>query len=83
MDTKKSDEAASDNFETIAPEKDNPVKKEFEIGELGNDELKEDERARNVSRYGAPAIINLPSENFSAFRFDKCKTTDSLLLPHN
>jgi hypothetical protein len=34
MDTQKSDEAESDTFETIAPEKDNAVKREFEIGEL-------------------------------------------------
>jgi len=25
----------------LAPEKDNPVRKEFEIGQLGNEELKE------------------------------------------
>ncbi|CAM3554043.1 hypothetical protein [Flavobacterium chungbukense] len=54
MDTQNSDEAQNDSFETIAPEKDNPVRKEFEIGVLGNDELKEDERARDESTYGAP-----------------------------
>ena len=31
-------------FETIAPENDNPVQREFEIGQLGREELKEDER---------------------------------------
>ncbi|QSB25283.1 hypothetical protein [Flavobacterium sp. CLA17] len=53
MDTQKSNEAESDTFETIEPDQDNPVKKEFEIGQLGNEELKEDERARDASRHGA------------------------------
>jgi hypothetical protein len=35
MDTNKNNEDEDDSFETIAPEKDNPVRKEFEIGELG------------------------------------------------
>jgi len=39
MDTQKSNEAQNDSFETIAPQKDNHVKKEFEIGELGQQEL--------------------------------------------
>ena len=54
MDTQNSDEAESDKFETIAPEKDNPVKREFEIGQLGNQELKEDEITRNEPGQGAP-----------------------------
>ena len=33
----------NDSFETIATEKDNPIRREFETGQLGNDELKEDE----------------------------------------
>ncbi|OCB78292.1 hypothetical protein B0A79_12130 [Flavobacterium piscis] len=36
MDTQKSNEAQNDSFETKAPQKDNPVKKEFEIGQLGH-----------------------------------------------
>jgi len=36
---KKSNEAQNDSFETIGPQKDNHVKKEFEIGELGQQEL--------------------------------------------
>jgi hypothetical protein len=47
-------EPESATFETIAPEKDNPVRKEFEIGQLGNDELKDDERARDETGDGAP-----------------------------
>lgn len=43
MDTQKSNETQNDSFETIAPEKGNPARKEFEIGKLGNEELKEDE----------------------------------------
>ena len=39
MDTQKSNEAQNDSFETIGPQKDNHVKKEFEIVELGQDEL--------------------------------------------
>ena len=39
MDTQKSNEAQNDSFETIGPQKDNHVKKEFEIGELGQQEL--------------------------------------------
>jgi len=39
MGTEKSNEDDSDSFETIAPQKDNHVKKEFEIGELGQQEL--------------------------------------------
>ncbi|MBS7233367.1 hypothetical protein KHA90_20315 [Flavobacterium psychroterrae] len=54
MDTQKSDEAQNNSFETIAPEKDNPVEREFEIGQLGREELKEDERARDESTHGAP-----------------------------
>ena len=53
MDTQKNNEAEDASFETIAPEKDNPVRKEFEIGKLGNEELQEDQRARDESRYGA------------------------------
>lgn len=41
MDTKKSNEAQNDSFETLAPQKDNPVEREFEIGQLGRDKLKE------------------------------------------
>ena len=35
------------------PERDNPVRKEFEIRELGNDELKEDESIRDHAAHGA------------------------------
>jgi len=36
----------------IAPQKDNSVQREIEIGQLGQEELQEDERARDASRYG-------------------------------
>lgn len=39
------DTAGSDK--TIKPDHDNPIHKEFEIGELGNEQLKEDELTRN------------------------------------
>ncbi|QDW21080.1 hypothetical protein [Flavobacterium sp. KBS0721] len=54
MDTEKSDEAEKDCFETIAPEKDNHVKKEFEIGHLNNEELQEDESTGNETGHSAP-----------------------------
>lgn len=54
IDTQNSDEAQSDTFETIEPEEDNPVKKEFEIGQLGLEELKEDELTRDATDGGAP-----------------------------
>jgi hypothetical protein len=38
IDTQKSDE--NDSFETIEAENDNPVNKEFEMGQLSNEELK-------------------------------------------
>ena len=44
MDTKKNNEDENDFFGSLAPEKDNPVEREFEIGELGNQELQEDQR---------------------------------------
>ena len=55
IDIQESDEAQYDSFETIAPENDNPVKKEFKIGELGNQELKKDERARDESGNNKPS----------------------------
>lgn len=48
-------------FETIQPDDDNPVNKEFEIGQLGSEELKEDELARDESD-GGPARFYKPSE---------------------
>ena len=54
MDTQKSNEAQNDSFETITPEKENPVRKEFEIGQLGREELKEDELTRDETGQGAP-----------------------------
>ncbi|QSB25289.1 hypothetical protein [Flavobacterium sp. CLA17] len=53
MDTQKDDEAESDKFQTIEPGQDNPVQKEFEIGGLGNEELKEDELTRDETGDGA------------------------------
>lgn len=61
IDTSGSDEAESDPFTTIEPDQDNPVGKEFEIGELGNKELQEDELTRDESRNGAPGN-NKPSQ---------------------
>jgi len=54
IDTQNSNETESGSFETIAPEKDNPVNKEFEIGQLGNEDLQEDEITRDATGNGAP-----------------------------
>lgn len=53
IDTPASDETESDKFQTIEPGQDNPVQKEFEIGGLGNEELKEDELTRDEKGGGA------------------------------
>lgn len=50
-----------DAFQTIEPDQDNPVNREFEIGRLGNEELREDELARDESD-GGPARFHKPSE---------------------
>ena len=50
------DTAESESFETIEPGQDNPVHKEFEIGELGNEELREDELTRDET--GNSAVHN-------------------------
>lgn len=52
MDAQKDNEPESEPFETIEPDQDNPVNKEFEIGELGNEELKEDEFTRDETGDG-------------------------------
>jgi hypothetical protein len=70
MDTQKSNKAQNATFETIEPEKDNPVRKEFEIGQIGNEELQEDELQEMKQLIHHRAILILPSENFNAFRFD-------------
>jgi hypothetical protein len=53
MDTQKNNEAQNDSFETIEAQKDNPVSREFEIGQHGREELKEDELIKDAPRHGA------------------------------
>lgn len=53
MNTKKSNEAQNTSFETIEPEK-NPVSREFKIGQLGNEELKDDDHAKPIKLLSAP-----------------------------
>jgi hypothetical protein len=65
MDTQKSDEAQNDSFETIEPEKDNLVGREFEIGQLGQQELTEDELTRDAKVMDHWAMLNLRSESFN------------------
>ena len=38
----------------LAPEKDNPVSREFEIGQPGNEELKDDGHAKPIKLLSAP-----------------------------
>jgi hypothetical protein len=63
-DTQKNNEDENDSFETIAPEKDNHVKKEFEIGQLGREESKEDEITRNEAGHDAPGNIKPSQRKF-------------------
>jgi hypothetical protein len=62
MDTNKSDEDEIDTFETIAPGKDIPVRKEFEIGQLGMRSLKKMKLPEMKHLMVHPVILNLPSE---------------------
>lgn len=54
IDTQNSDKAESNTFETIEPQEDNPARREFEIGELGNEELREDELTRDATDGSSP-----------------------------
>jgi len=63
-DTQKSNENENDSFEIIEPNQDNPVNREFEIGNLGNQELKEDEITRDESRNGSAGIIKPSQRKF-------------------
>lgn len=64
IDTQNSDEAESGSFETIEPEKDNPVSREFEIGQLGNQDLKEDEITRDETDGGVSGIYKPTQRKF-------------------
>jgi hypothetical protein len=64
IDISGSDAAESDSFKTIESDKDNPVNKEFEIGELGNEELREDERARDATDGVAPGNFKPSQRKF-------------------
>ena len=68
IDTKRSDEAQSDSLETIAPEMDNPVQREFKIGQLGQEEIKEDELTVEETGHGflykfRPSVFKKPKPN--------------------
>jgi hypothetical protein len=64
-DTQRSNEAESDNFQTIEPEKDSPVEREFEIGQLGNEELQEDEITRNEPGQSTTGNAKPSKRNFN------------------
>jgi hypothetical protein len=61
IETPGNDAAQSDSFDTIERDQDNPVNREFEIGKLGNEELKEDERSRDKTSDDA-VHFHKPSE---------------------
>lgn len=60
-DIRKNNDAQSDAFETIQPDDDNPVNKEFEIGKLSSEDLQEDEQTRDEKTDGS-VHFNKPSE---------------------
>ena len=65
MDKQKDNEAESDKFQTIAPEKDNPVGRNSKLENLATRSLKKmnSQAMRQVTEH--LAILNLPSENFN------------------
>ena len=68
MDTHKSDEAESVSFETIETEKDNPVERELEIGQLESDELQEDEITRNEPGQSTTGNAKPSKRNFNILK---------------
>jgi len=61
IDKSQSNEDENDTFEMTGSDKDNPVNKEFEIGQLGNEELKDDELKRDETDSDA-VHFNKPSQ---------------------
>ena len=78
MDTKKSNKAQSSTFETIASEKDNLVRKEFEIGQLGNEELQEDEQSKNETANIAPPNHKPSQRNFNVLQSQGCRLDQNI-----
>ncbi len=72
MDTQRSDEAENDSFETIAPDMDNRVRKEFEIGEPENDEFHQDELTKDETD-GTSDNTKSSQRNFYAHGFNAVK----------
>ena len=74
MDTQKSDEAENDKFQTIAPEKDNPVKRgNSKLGTLASRSFRK-MKLREMSPVRVHrGILNLRSANFNKMRFDTYK----------
>jgi len=68
IDIQDSDEAKNDSFETIAPEEDNPVEREFEIGQLESDELQEDEITRNEPGQSTTGNAKPSKRNFNILK---------------
>ncbi|MFH6948195.1 hypothetical protein ACHRV6_06890 [Flavobacterium sp. FlaQc-51] len=64
IDTSGSDEAESDTFKTIEPDQDNPVSREFEIGQLGSEEIREDECTRDETNGAAPGSYKPSQRKF-------------------
>jgi hypothetical protein len=75
MDTQKSGESESDAFETIAPEKYNPVRKEFEIGQPWPRQRQEDARARDETGHGAKSNTKPSPPRYYCMRLVPAKKT--------
>ena len=63
MDIQESNEAQSATFETIELDQDNSVEREFEIGQLGQEQLQQDESTRDEMG-GAPGNTKASQRKF-------------------
>jgi len=66
--TQKRDEPENDPFETIEPDPDNPIKREFEIGQLGQQKLQEDEITRNEPGHSTTGNAKPSKRNFNILK---------------
>ena len=65
MNTQKNNEAQNDSFETIEPDQDIHARREFEIGQLGNEELQGDDCTRDETAHRAKSNNKPSQENFN------------------
>ncbi|PUU71917.1 hypothetical protein DBB36_00745 [Flavobacterium sp. WLB] len=72
MDTQSSHEPQSDTFETIVPEKDNPVRNS-KLGTLATKSIKKMKLPEMNRVMDHLTLLNLPSENFNVLILKKNK----------